>query len=398
MPRKIETALRLNNRSHISRSERWETELAKWYSKCFTPGPGGSGTNRRKDMKIKIICVLFAAVLFCQPGFSQGEPPVPGPAPAPAADKGAGAPKAVVPEKSFDAGTVIKGETFKHEFTIENTGSAPLEILSVKPGCGCTTPEYDRKIEPGKKGRISLAVNTTAFVGSIKKSTAVKTNDPDNASFDLFMKATVKAMIEVQPSENQAFGIVRKGEKIERDYKLNSSEGTPFKVTEIQCTDNFLKHNLNMAPDGKSGVLTVTVPEDHPLGVINAHLTLKTDHPKQPMVELNAYATVREDLAIDPAVIHFGNIGSTFFRGDPGNSSWVRYFTLYDDTGTPIQIKGVRSTYYGAKVSYEQIEAGKRYLIKVQLLPAAKDGEIDGKIILETSKKVFEVPLYGKIG
>ena len=49
-----------------------------------------------------------------------------------------------------------------------------------------------------------------------------------------------------------------------------------------------------MAPDGKSGVFTVTIPPDHALGAVNAHFTLKTDHPQVPTLQLNAYATVRQ--------------------------------------------------------------------------------------------------------
>ncbi len=43
-----------------------------------------------------------------------------------------GRPQAVVEHPVYDFGEVYAGESIYHEFTLRNTGDAPLEITSVK--------------------------------------------------------------------------------------------------------------------------------------------------------------------------------------------------------------------------------------------------------------------------
>ncbi len=44
-----------------------------------------------------------------------------------------GQPKAVYPAAVHDFGTVERGDTLEHTFIVRNEGTAPLEIVSVKP-------------------------------------------------------------------------------------------------------------------------------------------------------------------------------------------------------------------------------------------------------------------------
>ncbi len=44
-----------------------------------------------------------------------------------------GQPKAVYPATEHDFGTVERGDTLEHTFIVRNEGTAPLEIVSVKP-------------------------------------------------------------------------------------------------------------------------------------------------------------------------------------------------------------------------------------------------------------------------
>ena len=45
-----------------------------------------------------------------------------------------GVPVIEVKERSFDFGTVSRGEVVKHDFQVLNRGDAPLKIENVKPG------------------------------------------------------------------------------------------------------------------------------------------------------------------------------------------------------------------------------------------------------------------------
>lgn len=305
-------------------------------------------------------------------------------------------PQAVVPEKTFDGGVVIKGDIVKHDFLVENKGKGPLAIVSVKPGCGCTVPEFDKTVPPGAKGRITLSVNTQAFKGPISKSTTVTTDDPDMKIFQLVVKAEVKEVIAVTPSDNQSFGLVTQGQTLSRDYTFKSTDDKPFKITNIHCSDPSMKHELKMAQDEKSGVLTVTVPPNHALGAVNARFTMNTDHPKVPIIQLNAYATVREPLAIDPSAISFGKVSGAELAKRPDDQGWTRMISVFDDRGG-LEIKSVKSSDPALTATVVPDEPGKRYFVKVRLMPTAKAGDLKGTITIVTSKKTFEVAVDGKV-
>ncbi len=103
----------------------------------------------------------------------------------------------VVAATEFDAGNVNKGDLIKHDFLVENKGKGTLEITHVQPACGCTVTEFDKQIAPGKTGKITATVNTTNFSGPIQKMISVTTNDLKMSNFQLTIKATVKAILNV---------------------------------------------------------------------------------------------------------------------------------------------------------------------------------------------------------
>lgn len=80
-------------------------------------------------------------------------------------------------EADYDFGTIVKGTQVEHIYEITNTGSQPLVISNVQPGCGCTIPEFTKEpILPGKKGKIKLKFNSSNFVGIQKKFAHVFAN------------------------------------------------------------------------------------------------------------------------------------------------------------------------------------------------------------------------------
>lgn len=83
----------------------------------------------------------------------------------------------VLSENFYDFGKVKKGETVEHVYEVTNTGKNPLIISQVKPGCGCTAPEYTKEpILPGQKGKITLKFDSTNFDGLVNKQAEVYAN------------------------------------------------------------------------------------------------------------------------------------------------------------------------------------------------------------------------------
>lgn len=105
--------------------------------------------------------------------------------------KNPGAPKMALASPDHYFGTVKAGTPLTHTFTFKNTGDEKLEIKSVAPGCGCTTSDFDKEIEPGKEGKITLEIKKTeGYKGEVTKNATVTTNDPERQSFQLVLRAS----------------------------------------------------------------------------------------------------------------------------------------------------------------------------------------------------------------
>ncbi|WP_415329052.1 DUF1573 domain-containing protein [Chryseobacterium sp. MMS23-Vi53] len=80
-------------------------------------------------------------------------------------------------QSNYDFGNVKKGDKVEHVYEVTNTGTNPLVISEVKPGCGCTAGDFTKEpILPGKKGKITLHFDSTNFDGNVSKYADVFAN------------------------------------------------------------------------------------------------------------------------------------------------------------------------------------------------------------------------------
>ena len=93
----------------------------------------------------------------------------------------------------YDFGTIIEREKVSGVFKVTNTGKVDLIITSVKPSCGCTTPEWTKEaIVPGATGEIRFEFNSAGRVGKQNKSITVKSNT-EKVTEVIRIKGTVTA-------------------------------------------------------------------------------------------------------------------------------------------------------------------------------------------------------------
>ncbi len=82
------------------------------------------------------------------------------------------------PYQTYDFGKIKKKKS--HTFEVTNTGDAPLVIIHIATGCGCTTVSSPEKpILPGKTGKIVVSFDPeTQRAGLFRKSITIYTNSP----------------------------------------------------------------------------------------------------------------------------------------------------------------------------------------------------------------------------
>jgi len=102
------------------------------------------------------------------------------------------APVIKVNEFTYDFGTVKKGESVKHDFTITNEGKSELIIRKKSASCGCTLAELSKtNIKPGETTVLSATLNTASKSGDVATTITLITNDPKNSKVILFFRGNV---------------------------------------------------------------------------------------------------------------------------------------------------------------------------------------------------------------
>jgi hypothetical protein len=86
-------------------------------------------------------------------------------------------------------GKLKKGPAVIATFVVTNISNQPFLITEVKPGCGCTTPDWPRgPIAPGKTAIIKASFDTNKADGDFRKYMTVITNQGNK---ELFLKGVI---------------------------------------------------------------------------------------------------------------------------------------------------------------------------------------------------------------
>lgn len=100
-------------------------------------------------------------------------------------------PQMSIDKDVHDYGTIKKSANGTAEFTITNTGNAPLIISRAKGSCGCTVPEWPKEpIMPGTSAIMTVKYDTKR-VGPINKSVTISSNATNGDTKVVRIKGTV---------------------------------------------------------------------------------------------------------------------------------------------------------------------------------------------------------------
>ena len=110
-------------------------------------------------------------------------------------------PRVFCGETSFDFGEKSSDESvIEHNFLIQNTGTADLEINKVQTTCGCTLAELEKSIlQPGESTILKAKLTLAGRDGEIQKPIFIESNDPENPNFHLVMKGRIGAVFHIMP-------------------------------------------------------------------------------------------------------------------------------------------------------------------------------------------------------
>lgn len=302
-----------------------------------------------------------------------------------------GSPTLVVASKIMDAGTVSQGTTVDAVFDLVNEGDTKLVIKAVRPTCGCTVADFDKEIAPGATGHVKAKLDTKDFSGPISKSILVMTDDPQNPTVTLVIKADIRPFVEILPRPLIRFNAVLNEPMNQTFIVVGADPEAALTVRSVESSVPFLATSMRQLGgdeliEGKSKSqyeITLSLRDDAPVGPVNAVLSVNTDLKEAPTVPVKVYGVIRALIHVTPSQIQFGSVEA---KARPGRNLIV--VNNHTD-GTRVEITGAKVDDPGFDAQVTTIEKGRRYQVTVVVKADADPGSRDATLTLMTTDKDF---------
>lgn len=278
-------------------------------------------------------------------------------------------------EPNYDFGRIRAGEDVVHTYWFTNTGNGPLEILRVKPSCGCTTAgAHTKVVQPGETGQIPIKLSTKHGANTITKTVTVNTNIPGNdATVRLTIKGSVWQPVEVAPN-NASFGRITQSKIDSQGARkltiVNNVEGD-MKLSNVRSDNPQFKAEVRPIEEGKKYELVVQLVPPLNDGNNRAKITIDTGLKDYPTVDVSAFAYVTSPVDVTPSAL-------TLLPDAQRASSMTRQFYVRSNDGKPFKIKSMTSTSEKLKLTATQMPSSQStYQLAVEIpadfVPAANE-------------------------
>jgi len=316
--------------------------------------------------------VALLVALAADFGVAAEPPPAPKPAvqtggqPQPIATvqlKPGEVPKIEFDQPMFEFGRVPSGKDVLHDYWFTNTGTGPLEILAIKPSCGCTTMgEFDRVVQPGRKGRIPIKVATTHASGPIAKTITVQTNVPPPGNLStLSIRGELWQAVMVSPA-SLYFGRIVLGQDTNsthvRTAVITTSHDAVARITNLKSSNPCFKPEVTEVEPGKKYTLVVTAVPPFKIGNNFGDIELSTGVAELPTLKLQASLLVSPELEVMPDRLLVPSAAS---------SSTKRPIMVRNNGLTLMQLSNAVCTHPDVNVELRETQAGRSWQIMVDV-------------------------------
>ena len=297
---------------------------------------------------------------------------------------------------TWDFGSVLEGERAEHTFKCRNVGNADLVISKVDTSCGdCLLPvNGPQTIPAGGEGEIKAILNTANQRRGVIKELHVNCNDPITPVVQLAVTGYVRPAQLIFSPRSLSFGNPRCTETVSREVFVPSSEEDKIEVTSVSSSSPYVTAELSPSThkDRPGYVITATLKPGAPIGEFKGNITISSNHPKQPKVEVPVTATIRGDIDLDRDSFFFGFVK----KGSESKTA----LTISIVSKDPLKIDKIDCPLRYVSVNVAPKTEGKEYVVTATLNPDAPLGTIKGEVTIHTNnpdQPEIKVPVYAYV-
>jgi len=222
---------------------------------------------------------------------------------------------AILPERSFDFGTVARGSKVHHSFRLINRTDREVRIVNWRTKCGCTEVRVGaRVIPPGTQTVIEAVMDTSKFQGYKPSGLTLVLDRPSFAEVDLNLSCFIRSDIMLEPGQVD-FGIVARSTKPTVTLNLTYAGGQPsWGITRIQTQSPHLTMTAKVLEAGASSdglvrySLTATLNPKVGNGLFKDEVILYTNDPASASIPISVTANVQSAVTVSPKIINLGRV------------------------------------------------------------------------------------------
>ena len=286
-------------------------------------------------------------------------------------------PKIQWQELTHDFGKVKANEPLRCDFIFTNTGSAVLELTDVRPGCGCTTAgQWDRKVEPGKTGKIPIQFNPGSPSGTVTKSISVTCNDPTQNVQTLQVKATIWKPVDVNPAYVYFMGVEGEVTNDTKVVKITNNLEESLTLEPPQVNNPNFKTELKTLKPGKEFELSVVYSPTTTGAPPQSVITMKTSSTNMPIMSVTAYAMPQPALVAMPQAIRL--------PAGPLSPNYRQPITIRNNSSTAVTLSEPAVNAEGVTVQTTETQPGKLFMLNLTF-PTNFQAKNDMALTVKTS-------------
>lgn len=259
-----------------------------------------NGITPMNTMNIyRAFVVLLAAVLMSAPSIYAQD--------SGNEDRPGGAAGSIEVVDEFDWGTIAPAD-LKADIEIKNSGDGVLVIDQVKPSCGCTTAPLDKNtLKPGESTMMHVTLKASNRTGGLTKSVAIMSNDPNNPTKVVRLRANIQRDITFNPdAQYLLFNNAVVGNEAEASIFVQNTSQEPITLHAPKVTEgdaSMFRFNLTddmvLKPGEKFEFKAFATPTSKEN--IDGRAVLTTSSEMMPEREFRLYGKVMDQAEVAPA-------------------------------------------------------------------------------------------------
>jgi len=204
--------------------------------------------------------------------------------------------------------------------------------------------------------------------------------------------------VAVEPIKD--LGTVPKGEKIVNDFVIRNEGDAVLEITNVQpaCGCTVAEFDKTIAP-GQTGKVHAVVDSSTFSGPISKGVSVFTNDPDNPQIELTIRAKVEPYIAVKPGYARYVTVQGEAKEGNIGQTLWAPDGSDFNVTGVESPWPFLKVTFREAKPEERNADAkGKQWRVEMLLSNDAKVGALSDYVTIHTDhpkQKLVQIPVSG---